>query len=228
LASEGVPGNGSGSADDGGDPPRRPRGIVEIGAGNGQWARAITERYAAAAAAGPAAAAAAPSRKPFEFVLAYDDMSSLPLPPQAYHARTEPARRYFYDRVRPCRGGDSDAAEAPSAAAAAPPPLRSVLGRWECRGRVLLLVYPPHGAAMARDALRAYAEADPLRNDAFAYVGEGRGGANADDSFFDLLESGEWTLASLVPVRPLGSKGHERMHVFVRNRGGRGGGATQT
>jgi hypothetical protein len=36
LASEGVPGNGSGSADDGGDPPRRPRGIVEIGAGNGQ------------------------------------------------------------------------------------------------------------------------------------------------------------------------------------------------
>jgi hypothetical protein len=46
----------------------------------------------------------------------------------------------------------------------------------------LLIVWPPYGEPMASSALRAF------RGAVVWYVGEGRGGACADDAFFDELE----------------------------------------
>lgn len=186
------------------------RGIVEIGAGNGQWARALTDRHIGITGK---ERQRKKKKKSFDFVLAYDDMSALPLNPQIYHKRTKPHHDYFYDEVRPCGSDD----------------LASVLRRWECRGRVLLLVYPSppspqHGGkkrCMSADALGAYVDASPL-NDTVVYVGEGRGGANAGDGFFDILEGGgrgsddAWVLLSVLPVKPFGSKGYEKMYVFKR------------
>jgi hypothetical protein len=170
------------------------RGFVEIGAGNGQWARILTDRYLESEyfSQNP--------KKTFEFCLAYDNMSALPLNPEVYHERTQPYHRFFYPNVQPCNSIDN------------------VLGQWKCRGRVLLLVYPSPGNDMAADALKAYAEISPL-NDTVVYVGEGRGGANANDAFFDCVESGEWILAQMIPVRIFGSKGYEKLHVLKRKSG---------
>jgi hypothetical protein len=172
---------------------RMPRGVVEIGPGHGQWARQIADRYRRRSATGPA-----PS-KPFDIVLAYDDGSSLPLNSAVYHRHTKPHHDFFYDRVQSC------------------PSIQSVLSQWQCRGRILLLVYPPPDSNMARDALEAYVAVDDANNDTVLYVGEGRGGANANDAFFDLLESGQWVLEEIVNVRPMGSKGYERMYVLARS-----------
>ena len=49
----------------------------------------------------------------------------------------------------------------------------------------LLLVWPPYDDQMAASALRAF------RGAVVWYVGEGRGGACADDAFFDALEE-DW------------------------------------
>lgn len=49
--------------------------------------------------------------------------------------------------------------------------------------RALLLCWPPYGTAMATETLRAYT------GDLLIYVGE-YGGCNADDEFFELLDSG--------------------------------------
>jgi hypothetical protein len=58
------------------------RGIVEIGAGHGQWARALTDYYNLVVDNRP---------KAFEFVLAFDDMTQLPLSTNVYHKYTQPA-----------------------------------------------------------------------------------------------------------------------------------------
>ena len=131
------------------------RGFVEIGAGNGQWARALTERYSESGMSDD-------NSRAFDFVLAYDDMSELPLSPEIYHEHTQPAHDYFYSRVHKCES------------------IESVFRQWSCRGRVLLLVYPSPGS-MAISAVKAYAELGP-ENDTVVYVGEGRGGANANDA----------------------------------------------
>lgn len=165
------------------------RGVVEIGAGNGQWARALMERYQQRRAKGT-------SNKPFDFVLAYDNMSELPLNPDVYHSRTKPYHDYFYDKVQPC------------------PSIQRILQQWPCRGRVLLLVYPSPDN-MAADALAAYTAIGDV-NDTVVYVGEGRGGANANAGFFDALESGDWVLERILPVQAFGEKGYERLYVFRR------------
>ncbi|KAL7473219.1 hypothetical protein ACHAXS_013635 [Conticribra weissflogii] len=126
------------------------RGFVEVGAGNGQWARALSDVRNDGGEG--------------EFVLAYDSMRELPLNPQIYHGNTVPARSYFYGRVRECVSH-----------------VDAVRG-YPARGRVLLLVYPPPGP-MALETVEAYANAHP-ENDTIVYVGEGLGGANADDDFF--------------------------------------------
>jgi hypothetical protein len=174
-----------------------PRGVVEIGAGHGQWAREIADRYQRLRSD---ANLPVPS-KPFDVVLAYDDRSSLPLNANVYHSQTRPHRDYFYDRVQPC------------------PSIPTVLSQWQCRGRVLLLVYPPPDSDMARDALQAYADVNG-GSATVIYVGEGRGGANANDAFFDLLEASDaqWILEEIVNVQPVGSKGYERMYVFTRSK----------
>jgi len=164
------------------------RGFVEIGAGNGQWARALTEFYQDQVKN---------PRKAFDFCLAYDNMSALPLDPQVYHGRTPPHRLFFFPKVRPL---DS---------------IEATLQQWSCRGRVLMLVYPPPDSDMAFEALRVYTETCP-QNDTVVYVGEGRRGTNANDAFFDYLESTDWILWKIMPVTVFGDKGYEKLFVFKR------------
>lgn len=165
------------------------RGVVEIGAGNGQWARALMERYTHKNKSFP--------KKKFDFVLAYDDKSELPLDQQIFTKKTKIHHDFFYDKVQQC-GTD----------------FSNVLRRFECRGRILMLVYPPPGS-MAIDAVQQYTSASE-RNDTVIFVGEGRGGANASDALFDLFENGEWVLVSTIRVVALGSKGYEKLFVLRR------------
>jgi hypothetical protein len=183
------------------------RGMVEIGAGHGQWARALNDAYQqyhhgqlhkdyhlAMPSAG----------KQFDFVLAYDDQSNLPLNTHIYNQYTQPHHEYF-GTVHKLQTGDDTH-------------LQKVLKSWTCRGRVLLLVYPPPGP-MANSVLQTYIQAAPLHNDTVVYVGEGRGGANADDAFFDTFtqNDGEWILIQELPVQtPPGDKGYEKLVVLQR------------
>ena len=163
---------------------------MEIGAGNGQWARALTDRY-------KEELPNTSNNKAFEYVLAYDDMSELPLSPEIYHEHTQPAHDYFYSRVQKC---DS---------------VQAVLSKWPCRGRILLLVYPPPGS-MAIETVKTFAELGP-ENDTVVFVGEGRGGANANNELFDYFESGDWAILQVLPVKPQpGGKGYEKLYILQR------------
>lgn len=165
------------------------RGIVEIGAGNGQWARALHDRY-------QNTTLNTKHKKSFDFIMAFDNMSQLPLNPKIYHKKTQPHHDFFYEKVQKC---DTEL---------------SVLKHFVCRGRILLLVYPSPGD-MAHQAIQTYAETSD-RNDTVVYVGEGRGGANANDAFFDYLESGDWVLLETHAVLPFGDKGYEKAFIFVK------------
>lgn len=166
------------------------RGFVEIGAGHGQWARALTARH-------ERNGHKVDRKNVFDFVLAFDDMSELPLSPDIYHERTQHYHDYFYSRVKKCDD------------------IHTTLRQWSCRGRVLLLVYPPPGS-MAGETVKAYANLGP-ENDTVVYVGEGRGGANADNALFDYLENGNWAILRVLPVQsPPGGKGYEKLYVFQR------------
>lgn len=169
------------------------RGIVEIGAGNGQWARALLEH----------------SRKlgnnfsnrnnsHDDYILAYDTMQDLPLSPKIYHSHTQPAHDYFYDKVRKCSSHNE------------------AVRRMSSRGRVLLLVYPPPGP-MAVETIKAYVDIYPQGNDTVIYVGEGRGGANGNDELFDYLcnDSGEWAIIKIMDVQK-SLKGYEKCFCFQR------------
>ena len=157
------------------------RGVVELGAGNGQWARKLSD-------------------PPYGLdVVAFDDMSSVPLNLALYHPRTKPNAQFFFQKIR--RGDESV--------------LLPGRGGEALRGRVLLIVFPD-GGPMAANCLRNYASAYPDDNDTFVYVGEGRGGANADDRFFDMLEGPDWQCVNTLPVKPFGNKGYERFFVFKR------------
>jgi len=180
----------------------RSRGIVEIGAGNGRWARQLTDRYSQ-----EKQNLKLGSQRIWDFVLAFDDMTNVPLSPKIYHNLTQPSKDFFFTRVRKC-SSHIDAVR-----------------RIECRGRVLLLVYPPPGP-MALETVEAYVNAYPEGNDTVIYVGEGKGGANANDAFFDYFLRGEsrpndrknrWCLMKVINVHPpLGGKGYERLFVLKR------------
>lgn len=166
------------------------RGLVEIGAGHGQWQKALTDAYIDAHNK-------TRKREKFDFVLAYDNNSSLPLNTHIYNQYTRPHHDYFgyVHKV------DSTA------------DLSKILRSWACRGRALLMVYPPPGS-MAIDTLTMYLDASP-ENDTLVYVGEGRGGANGDEAFFDCLENGGWILVDVLEVlRPPGDKGCEKLHIL--------------
>ena len=188
------------------------RGLIEVGAGNGQWARALSDYYS------KKQKKQAPdiSSKAFEFVKAYDNMENLPLSPKIYHKQTLPANKYFYSKVQQSTHIDS-------------------LQKY-ARGRCLLLVYPPPGS-MALETVEAYVNASPgyrgsQQNDTVIYVGEGKGGANANDAFFDYLlgcneatpenEDGTkksgWVLEKVMNVQKSpGGKGYEKMFIFKRS-----------
>ena len=173
------------------------RGIVEVGAGNGQWARALSDYH------NLHMKQKNPSVKAFDFVLAFDNMQELPLSPKIYHQRTIPAKKYFYDKVKSATHVDS------------------VKG-FVSRGRVLMLVYPSPGK-MALETVKAYVESSD-QNDIVVYVGEGISGANADEEFFNYFlgknedtREDSWVLLKTMEVkRSPGGKGYEKMFVFQR------------
>lgn len=177
------------------------RGIVEVGAGNGQWARAINDFHNLQRKHNNS------SGKSFDLVLAFDNMQELPLSPKIYHQRTVPAKQYFYDKVKLASHIDA------------------VKG-FASRGRVLMLVYPSPGS-MALETVKAYIESSD-QNDTVVYVGEGIGGANADEEFFNYFlgktsdddsKEAEWVLLKVMEVRRSpGGKGYEKMFVFQRKR----------
>eukprot|EP00439_Symbiodinium_sp_Y106_P066242 s853_g10.t1 len=82
------------------------------------------------------------------------------------------------------------------------------LGR--SRGRTLLLVYPPPGP-MAMRCLASYT------GDVLLYVGEGRGGVNADGPFFDALSVG-WTLEEAIELDTLPGS-YEKLYLLRRSAG---------
>ena len=178
------------------------RGIVEIGAGHGQWARALNEAYAAAEQPKTSGTIlpGKSRKKQFDYVLAYDDNSNLPLNTHIYNPYTKPHHEYF-GNVRILESLEHTV---------------KVLRSWTCRGRVLLLVYPPP-TEMATQVVTAYVNAAPEDNNTVIFVGEGRGGANGDDSLFDYFENGEWELLEETNVRrPPGDKGFEKLLVLRR------------
>lgn len=164
------------------------RGIVELGAGHGQWSLALTTHYDKLVQ---------DKVRSFDFCLAYDDMSELPLSTKVYHKHTQPAHDYFFPKVQKC----SDAI--------------SVFRQWTTRGRVLLIVYPPPGS-MALETIKAYVQMGP-ENDTVVYVGEGRGGSTANEALFDYLENGDWELVEVMDVKTQpGGKGYEKLFILKR------------
>ena len=174
------------------------RGFVEIGAGNGQWARALTDCHIGYCERNTQQGSQ--KSKTWEFVTAYDNMEALPLSPQIYHPRTKPAHRYFYSNVKQCDVHTD------------------VVQGYVSRGRILLLVFPPP-SPMAIETIKAYVGAHK-ENDTIVYVGEGRGGANGNEELFSYLlgkTDSKWVLLKVMNVRACpGGKGFEKMFVFQR------------
>ena len=199
------------------------RGFVEVGAGHGQWARALSDwrsrryqealqRYEQAVQENDPTATRPTVPHPRTFVKAYDNGSRLPLNPQIYH-NTVPQSRYF-GQVLPCHD------------------VGGILSQWEHRHRILLLVYPPPVEEptnndgdrndknndnatndLAWTALQAYTA---VGGDTLVYVGEPKGGANASDAFFDALVADEWILTHVLPGVPCGDKGAEKVFILQR------------
>ena len=167
------------------------RPIMDIGAGNGQWARALSDR------------AKELTRRDdiFDFVVAYDDFTSVPLNTEIYHKLTKPAHDFFFD-VKKMDGVDA---------------VRLVKNR----GRILLMVYPSPGP-FAVNVLKAYSK--HAENDLFVFVGEGIGGANGNHELFDYLrqidENGyAWVILEMIPVpsiKEAGTKGFEKVFIFQK------------
>eukprot|EP00934_Nitzschia_sp_Nitz4_P005133 Nitzschia sp. Nitz4//scaffold33_size148984//18599//19693//NITZ4_002912-RA/size148984-processed-gene-0.123-mRNA-1//1//CDS//3329548379//5123//frame0 len=172
------------------------RGIVEMGAGHGQWARAISEAYLK-----QLSSSGHTKPKNFDFVLAYDDFSNLPLNTHIYNAYTQPHHDYFGQVTKLETKAD----------------MIRILRSWACRGRALLLVYPPPGS-MAIDIVKTYVNAsDTGDNDTVILVVEGRGGANGDEALYDYFGNGDWVLLKELKVRsPPGDKGYEKMLILQR------------
>eukprot|EP00977_Amphora_coffeiformis_P025631 scaffold20880_cov174-Amphora_coffeaeformis.AAC.6 len=210
------------------------RGLVEIGAGHGQWARALqdyrNQQYRMQQQqAQQTQQKPPPLPHPQSLVRAYDDGSQLPLNPNVYRKGTVPYEQYF-GTVFPC------------------PDIASVLAQFENRHRILLLVYPPPDSDMAVNALQAYTalyEHHPDDDDSnhhpdpmLIYVGEGRGGANANEAFFQALATIDnvtttankdgrtttthsyyaWYLIQILDGVPCGTKGEEKVYIFQRRR----------
>ncbi|CAE7481917.1 unnamed protein product, partial [Symbiodinium pilosum] len=74
-------------------------------------------------------------------------------------------------------------------------------------GRTLLLVYPPPGP-MAIRCLTSYT------GDVLLYVGEGRGGVNGDNAFFDALSMG-WKLEETIELDALPGS-YEKLYLLRR------------
>mmetsp|Transcript_15447 Transcript_15447/g.17963 ORF Transcript_15447/g.17963 Transcript_15447/m.17963 type:complete len:417 (+) Transcript_15447:93-1343(+) len=187
------------------------RGIIEIGAGNGQWTKAIFGLHTSQLQLqidndndGSDDNSSIPLSPFSKFIVAYDNQSSIPLNTDIYHQYTKPAQTYFFQDVE-----NLDGVEA--------------VGRIQNRGRALLMVYPPPGE-MALDVVNSYANFEG--NDLVIYVGEGIGGANANRDFFDYFlnhskygdDESEWCLLDVCDIPDLlgGNKGFEMMYILKK------------
>jgi len=186
------------------------RGIIEIGAGNGQWARAIRDHHEYILKTKVKDSIIQRFGKKSDFIVPYDNMSSLPLSPKIYHQYTKPAHDHFHPNVIHSTSHVDDAR------------------RMTNRGRVLLLVYPSPGP-MALETVKAYVDIYPKGNDTVIYCGEGIGGANANNEFFEYFLNCEdtnagdekyryrWCVLEVMDVLPAyGGKGYEKMFVLQR------------
>jgi hypothetical protein len=165
------------------------RPIMDIGAGNGQWARALSERAKKNAADKGA-------KIINDYVVAYDNGSAIPLNTEIYHKLTKPAQEHFYN-VEKMDGVDA---------------VRQIKNR----GRILLLVYPSPGP-MAYDVVKSYSEFK--ENDLVVFVGEGvDGGANGNADFLEFFKSKHWVLLQTIDVPSVrgGGKGLEKVFIFKR------------
>jgi hypothetical protein len=141
-------------------------------------------------------------------IVAFDNMENLPLDPRVHHKQTKGYELYFYqDKVF---FGDHHIFQN-----------KQMQEVHRLNGRVLMMIFPDPGS-MAVQSLVAYSESSD-RNDMLIYVGEGRGGANGNDAFFDELDSvdaegnSKWVLQETCKLSPFGQKGFERLFVFKRN-----------
>lgn len=167
------------------------RPIMDIGAGNGQWSRALSDR----------AKELTNRNDIYDFVVAYDDMSSVPLNTEIYHKLTKPSHDFFFN-VKKMDGVDA---------------VKLVKNR----GRILLMVYPPPGP-FALHCIKAYSK--HIENDLLVFVGEGIGGANANVEFFEYLrqvdENGyAWVVLEVIPVSQMkeaGNKGYEKVFILQK------------
>merc|ERR1712232_1361479 len=100
----------------------------DIGAGNGQWSRALSDRA-------KRNASDKGTKIINDYVVAYDNGSAIPLNTEIYHKLTKPAQEHFYN-VKEMDGVDA---------------VRQIKNR----GRILLLVYPSPGK-MAYDVVKSY------------------------------------------------------------------------
>ena len=168
--------------------------VVEVGAGDGQWARALRSRP-----------------KPVDIV-AYDDGSDLP----SGSGRGGGGGGGGGGGSSGGGGGASSSSKGLLGRGAAPPVVLGVEGSAAAAkhpDRALLLVAPPPGPAAAR-WLAAY------KGDAVHYAGEGRGGANADEEFFCALERG-FRLVRTEPLKPFPG-GCEKLWLLERKQSLRG------
>jgi len=131
--------------------------------------------------------------------LTLNPMRLVPLSLNLYHVNTQTNKDYF----------------SPNVFLSTPTLFTAKKTSQKLRGRVLLLVFPPPGR-MGIDVLSSYVEGGKNENDTIIYVGEGRGGVNCNDAFFDELESGRWVVERRVEVEPFGDFGFEKMWVFRR------------
>ena len=167
--------------------------LIEIGAGGGQWQRALR---------------APPHRAD---VLAFDNGAQQPVVPQM-RGPVAPAEKGGGAEGAGEGAGGAEGAEGAGGTGGAGGGVRhgdeSEVARHA--GRTLFLCYPPPFSPMARECVRRYG------GERLLYVGEGRHGANADGAFFDLLEE-EWDVERVVELEPFPGN-HERLFVLRRKK----------
>ena len=165
------------------------RGIIEMGIGFGQWARQLVDLFNID-------------------IVAFDNLTNLPLDPRTHNTRSDGYAKYFYQSK--VRYGDASVFRN-----------ENLKKQYHIDGRILMLIFPDPNS-MAIDCLTGYVESSKL-NDTLIYVGEGRGGANANDNFFDELETVDtngnpkWLLLETRKPNAFGEKGYERFFIFKKN-----------
>lgn len=171
------------------------RGFVEIGAGNGQWAQALTDCHVGCCERNIKQTPRKASSS-WEFVQAYDNMKELPLSPQIYHSKTIPAHKHFYPNVKHCTSHMF-----PPPGPMARETIQAYINAHK-EDDTVVYVGEGKGGANGDDEL-------------FDYL-LGKAGASDEQSGGGAVK---WELLKIMYVRVCpGGKGYEKMFVFRRSR----------